>query len=44
MIGAQNSLNLICKVRVMIEAPGPSVSEEIADIFRNYKIDYHYLT
>ena len=36
MIGAPNSLNLNCKVRVMKEAPGPSVSEEIADIFRNY--------
>ena len=35
MIGAPNSLNLNCKVRVMKEAPGPSVSEEIADIFRN---------
>ena len=23
----------------MKEAPGPSVSEEIADIFRNYNID-----
>ena len=40
MIGAPNSLNLNCKVRVMKEAPGPSVSEEIADIFRNYNIDY----
>ena len=39
MIGAPNSLNLNCKVRVMKEAPGPSVSEEIADIFRNYNID-----
>ena len=39
MIGAQNSLNLNCKVRVIKEAPGPSVSEEIADIFRNYNID-----
>ena len=39
MIGAPNSLNLNCKVRVMKEAPGPSVSEEIADIFRNYDID-----
>ena len=36
MIGAPNSLNLNCKVRVMKEAPGPSVSEEIADIFINY--------
>ena len=33
MIGAPNSLNLNCKVRVMKEAPGPSVSEETADIF-----------
>ena len=33
MIGAPNSLNLNCKVRVMKEAPGPSISEEIADIF-----------
>ena len=39
MIGAPNSLNLNCKVRVMKEAPGPSVSEEIADIFTNYSID-----
>ena len=38
MIGAPNSLNLNCKVRVMKEAPGPSVSEEIADIFKY--IDY----
>ena len=40
MIGAPNSLNLNCKVRVMKEAPGPSVSEEVADIFTNYDIDY----
>ena len=39
MIGAPNSLNLNCKVRVMKEAPGPSVPEEIADIFTNYTID-----
>ena len=39
MIGAPNSLNLNCKVRVMKEAPGPSVSGEIADIFTNYDID-----
>ena len=39
MIGAPNSLNLNCKVRVMKEAPGLSVSEEIADIFTNYNID-----
>ena len=39
MIGAPNSLNLNCKVRVMKDAPGPSVSEEIADIFTNYNID-----
>ena len=39
MIGAPNSLNLNCKVRVMKEAPDSSVSEEIADIFRNYNID-----
>ena len=39
MIGAPNSLNLNCQVRVMKEAPGPSVSEEIADILRNYNID-----
>ena len=39
MMGALNSLNLNCKVRVMKEVPGPSVSEEIADIFRNYNID-----
>ena len=36
MIGAPNSLNLSLKVRVMKEAPDPSVSE---DIFRNYNID-----
>ena len=39
MIGAPNSLNLKCKVRTMKEAPGPSVSEEKADIIRNYNID-----
>ena len=39
MIGAPNSLNLNCKVRVMKEAPGSSVSEEIADIFTYYNID-----
>ena len=39
MIGAPNSLNLNCKVRVMKEAPDPSVSEEIANIFSNYDID-----
>ena len=39
MIGAPNSLNLNSKVRVTKEAPGPSVSEEIADIFTNYNID-----
>ena len=41
MFGAPNSLNLNCKVRVMKEAPGPSVSEEMGDIFRNYNIDEH---
>ena len=40
MIGAPNSLNLNCKVRVTKEVPGPSVSEEIADILTNYNIDY----
>ena len=39
MIGAPNSVNLNCKVRVMKEAPGPSASEEIADIFTTYNID-----
>ena len=39
MMGAPNSLNLNGKVRVTKEAPGPSVSEEIADMFRNYNID-----
>ena len=39
MMRAPNSLNLNCKVRVMKEAPGSLVSEEIADIFRNYNID-----
>ena len=39
MIGAPNSLNLNCKVRVMKKTPGPSVLEEIADIFTNYDID-----
>ena len=43
MIGAPNSLNLNCKVRVMKEAPGLSVSEEIADIFTNYNIDIIWL-
>ena len=42
MIDAPNTLNLNCKVTVMKEAPGPSVSEEIADIFRNYNI-YIYI-
>ena len=41
MISAPNSLNLNCKVRVTKEVPGPSVSEEIADIFTNYNIDPH---
>ena len=36
MVGAPNSLNLNYKVRVMKEAPGPLVSE---DIFTNYNID-----
>ena len=44
MIGAPNSLNLNCKVRVMKEAPGPSVSEETADIFTNYNIDTNIIT
>ena len=44
MIGAPNSLNLNCKVRVMKEAPGPLVSEEIADIFTNYNIDIYSLS
>ena len=39
MIGAPNSLNLNCKVRVMREAPGSWVSEEIVGIFRSYSID-----
>ena len=39
MIGAPIYLNLNCKVRVTKEAPGPSVSEEIADIFSNYNIE-----
>ena len=39
MIGAPNSLNLNYKLRVMKEAPDSSVSEEIADICRNYIID-----
>ena len=39
MIGAPNSLNLNWKVRVIKEVPGPSVSEEVADIFRNYNIN-----
>ena len=44
MIGAPNSMNLNCKVRVMKEAPDPSVSEEIAEIFTNYNIDtYIYI-
>ena len=37
MIGAPNSLNFNCKVRVMKKAQGPSVSE---DIFTNYDIDF----
>ena len=39
MIGVPNSLNLNCKVRVIKEAPGPSVSDQIADICTNYNID-----
>ena len=39
MIGAPNSLNLNSKTCVMKEAPGPSVSEEIADIFRDFDIN-----
>ena len=39
MIVAPNSLTLNCKVRVMKKAPGPSVSEGIVDIFRNYNTD-----
>ena len=39
MVGAPNSLNLNYKVRDMKEAPGPLVSEEIADIFTDYNID-----
>ena len=42
MIGAPNSLNLNCKVRVMKEALGPSVPDEIADIFTNYNIDVSF--
>ena len=42
MIGAPNSPHLSCKVRVMKEAPGPSVSEEIADIFTDNNIDDPY--
>ena len=42
MIGAPNSLNLNCKVRVMKEAPSPLVSEEIADIFIIIFIIYNY--
>ena len=38
-MGATNSLNLNCKVRVMKEEPVPSVSEKIGDIFRNNGID-----
>ena len=36
MIGAPNSLNLNCKVCLMKDAPGLSVSEEI---FTNHNID-----
>ena len=43
-MGAPNSLNLNCKVRVMKEAPDPSVSEEIADIFTNYNIDNYIIS
>ena len=42
MMGSPNSMNLNCKVRGMKEALGPSVAEEIADIFRNYNIDNEY--
>ena len=40
MIGVPNSQNLNYKVHVLKGAPGTSVLEEIADIFRNYHIDY----
>ena len=40
MMGAPNSLNLNCKVRVMEDAPSPSFS---VDIFRNYIIDWCYI-
>ena len=39
MISAPNSLNLNCKVCVMKEAPGPLVSEEIADIISKLTAD-----
>ena len=42
-MGAPNSLNLNSKVRVMKKAPGPSVSEEVEDIFRNYNIDNEFI-
>ena len=44
MLGAPNSLNLRYKVRVIKEAPDSSVSEVIADIFRNYNIDIAEMT
>ena len=36
MMGASNSLNLHYKVRVMKEAPGPSVSEMIYLMYLKY--------
>ena len=42
MIVAPNSLNLSCKARVVEEALGPLVSEEIADIFRDHNIDAYF--
>ena len=41
MIGAQNTLGQKYWVGIVQWAPETSVLEEIADIFRNYDIDYH---
>ena len=43
MTGAANSLNLNCKVRVMQEVPGASVSVGMADIFSQLYIGLFHM-
>ena len=42
MIGAPNTQGQKYSVGIVQWAPETSVSEEIADIFRNYNIDHDY--